>query len=38
MKLKNFIYNKKTKESHLTGVILCIIVTLICGAGIYLMW
>jgi len=26
------------KESHLAGVILCIIVTLICGAGIYLMW
>ena len=26
------------KESHLAGVILYIIVTLICGAGIYLMW
>jgi hypothetical protein len=34
MKFRDVIYNKETKESHLAGVILLIIVILICGAGI----
>jgi len=38
MKLKDFIYNKETKESHLLGVILCIIVTIISGFGVYYFW
>ena len=35
MKLKDFIYNKETKESHLLGVILVIVVTIITGFGVY---
>ena len=38
MKLKDFIYNKETKESHLLGVILCIIVIIISGYVIYFFW
>ena len=37
MKFGDFIYNKETKESHLAGVIFLIIVTLIVGAGVYLV-
>ena len=35
MKLKDFIYNKKTKESHLLGLLFVIAVTIVCGAVIY---
>ena len=35
MKLKDFIYNKKTKESNLLGVLFVVVVTIVCGAVIY---
>ncbi len=35
MKLKDFIYNKETKESHLAGVIFLMIVTIICAGVVY---
>ena len=35
MKLKDFIYNKKTKESNLLGVLFEVVVTIVCGAVIY---
>ena len=35
MKLKDFIYNKKIKESNLLGVLFVIAVTIIAGAVIY---
>ena len=38
MKLKDFIYNKETKESHLLGVILSIVVTIITDFVIYFFW
>jgi hypothetical protein len=38
MKLKDFIYNKKTKESNLLGVLFVIAVTIIVGVVIYYVW
>jgi len=38
MKLKDFIYNKEIKESHLLGVILSIVVTIISGFVVYYSW
>ena len=38
MKLKDFIYNKKTKESNLLGVLFVIAVIIIVGAVIYYVW
>ena len=38
MKLKYFIYDKETKESHLLGVILSIVVTIISGFVVYYSW
>ena len=38
MKLKDFIYNKKRKESNLLGVLFVIAVTIIVGAVIYYVW
>ena len=35
MKLKDFIYNKKIKESNLLGVLFVIVVTIVCGAVLY---
>tara|TARA_B100001250_G_scaffold408316_1_gene430509 strand:- start:531 stop:656 length:126 start_codon:yes stop_codon:yes gene_type:complete len=35
MKLKDFIYNKETKESHLAGVIFLIVVTIISAVFVY---
>ena len=35
MKLKDFIYNKKTKESNLLGVLFVIAVTIFWGAVLY---
>ena len=35
MKLKDFIYNKKTKESNLLGVLFVVVVTIVCGAVLY---
>jgi hypothetical protein len=35
MKLKDFIYNKETKESHLAGFIFVIIVTIITAGLVY---
>ena len=38
MKLKDFIYNNKTKESHLLGLLFVIAVTIVVGAVIYYLW
>jgi hypothetical protein len=38
MKFKDFIYNKKTKESNLLGVLFVTAVTIIVGAVIYYVW
>ena len=38
MNFKDFIYNKKTKESNLLGVLFVITVTIIVGAVIYYVW
>jgi|TARA_B110000114_G_C14853882_1_gene301871 prolipoprotein diacylglyceryltransferase len=38
MKLKDFIYNKKTKESHLLGFLFVVAVTIVVGAVIYYVW
>ena len=38
MNFKGFIYNKKTKESNLLGVLFVIAVTIIVGAVIYYVW
>ena len=38
MNFKDFIYNKKTKESNLLGVLFVIAVTIIVGAVIYYVW
>ena len=38
MNFKDFIYNKKTKESNLLGVLFVIAVTIIVGAVIYYIW
>ena len=35
MKLKDFIYNKKTKESNLLGVLFVVVVTIVSGAVLY---
>jgi hypothetical protein len=35
MKLKDFIYNKKTKESNLLGVLFVVVVTIVSGAVFY---
>ena len=35
MKLKDFIYNKKTKESNLFGVLFVVVVTIVSGAVLY---
>jgi len=39
MKLKEFIYNKETKESNLAGVLFVVLVTAICiGILYYFFW
>jgi hypothetical protein len=38
MKLKDFIYNKETKESHLLGVLFVVVVFIIWGFVIYFFW
>ena len=38
MNFKDFIYNKKTKESNLLGVLFVIAVTIIVSAVIYYVW
>ena len=39
MKLKEFIYNKDTKESNLAGVLFVVLVTAICvGILYYFFW
>jgi hypothetical protein len=38
MKLKDFIYNKETKESNLLGVLFVIVVTIFWGFVIYFVW
>jgi len=38
MKLKDFIYNKEIKESHLFGVIFVVVVFIIWGFVIYFFW
>ena len=35
MNFKNFIYNKKTKESNLLGVLFVVVVTIICATVLY---
>jgi hypothetical protein len=38
MKLKEFIYNKETKESNLAGVLFVILVTAICIGILYYLF
>jgi hypothetical protein len=35
MNFKNFIYNKKTKESNLLGVLFVVVVTILCATVLY---
>ena len=38
MKLKDFVYNKKIKESHLLGLLFLIAVIIVVGAVCYYAW